>query len=77
MKLNRKEVDGKEEPVYVADKIGGLKSGSRVEDADYSVEAALVDKYVELIISSHNEGCLWRNRGCDGEQDSYLFIHRY
>lgn len=49
VKLNRKEVEGKEQPVYVAEKI----------------EEALVDKYVELIVSSHDEGCLWRKRGCD------------
>lgn len=49
VKLNRKEVDGKEEPVYIAQ----------------NIEDALVEKYVELIITSHNEDCLWRKRGCD------------
>ncbi|KAL5318664.1 hypothetical protein ACEPPN_013728 [Leptodophora sp. 'Broadleaf-Isolate-01'] len=49
VKLNRKEVDGKEEPVYVAQ----------------NIEDALVDKYVELIVTSHDENCLWRKRGCD------------
>lgn len=49
MKLNKKEVDGKEEPVYVAQ----------------NIEDALVDKYVELIVTSHDEDCLWRKRGCD------------
>lgn len=49
MKLNKKEVEGKEEPVYVAS----------------NIEEALVDKYVELIITSHDEDCLWRKRGCD------------
>lgn len=49
MKLNKKEIDGKEEPVYVAQ----------------NIEDALVDKYVELIVTSHNEDCLWRKRGCD------------
>ncbi|TVY53970.1 mRNA export factor rsm1 [Lachnellula cervina] len=49
VKLNKKEVDGKEEPVYVAQ----------------NIEDALVDKYVELIVSSHEENCLWRKRGCD------------
>lgn len=50
VKLNKKEVDGKEQPVYVA---------SQIEDA-------LVSKYAEMIISSHAEHCLWRQRGCDG-----------
>jgi hypothetical protein len=49
VKLNKKEVNGKEEPIYVAQ----------------NIEDALVDKYVELIITSHNEDCLWRKRGCD------------
>ncbi|KAI5459278.1 C3HC zinc finger-like-domain-containing protein [Mariannaea sp. PMI_226] len=49
VKVNRKVVDGKEMPVLVP---------SEVEDA-------LVDKYAELIITSHKEECLWRRRGCD------------
>ncbi|PVH84178.1 zf-C3HC-domain-containing protein [Cadophora sp. DSE1049] len=49
VKLNKKEVDGKEEPVYVAQ----------------NIEDALVDKYVGLIVSSHDENCLWKKRGCD------------
>ncbi|KAL2069668.1 hypothetical protein VTL71DRAFT_14347 [Oculimacula yallundae] len=49
VKLNKKEVDGKEEAVYVAQ----------------NIEDALVDKYVELIVTSHDESCLWRQRGCD------------
>jgi hypothetical protein len=31
------------------------------------LENALVDKYVELIVTSHDEDCLWRKRGCDGK----------
>ncbi|KUI69614.1 mRNA export factor rsm1 [Cytospora mali] len=49
VKLNRKEVDGKEVPVLVP---------SEIEDA-------LVARYVELIGASHQEDCLWRKRGCD------------
>jgi hypothetical protein len=26
-----------------------------------------VDKYVELIVTSHEDNCLWRERGCDGK----------
>ncbi|PON27677.1 hypothetical protein TGAM01_v203444 [Trichoderma gamsii] len=29
------------------------------------VEAALVDKYAELIVSAHQSDCLWKRRGCD------------
>lgn len=49
VKLNRKEVDGKEVPVLVASEI----------------EEALVEKYAELIVTYHQEDCLWRKRGCD------------
>ncbi|KAH8816169.1 C3HC zinc finger-like-domain-containing protein [Xylogone sp. PMI_703] len=49
VKLNRREVDGKEEPVYIPE----------------NIEEALVSKYEELIVASHNEDCLWRKRGCD------------
>lgn len=49
VKLNRKEVDGKEVPVLVPSEI----------------EEALVAKYVDLIITSHQDDCLWRKRGCD------------
>ncbi|CCU82196.1 unnamed protein product [Blumeria hordei] len=49
VKLNQKEVDGKEQPVYVA----------------HAIEEELVNKYVDLIVSSHHEDCLWRKRGCD------------
>ncbi|KAM0415832.1 hypothetical protein ACHAPT_013192 [Fusarium lateritium] len=49
VKLNRKVVDGKEIAVLVASEI----------------EEALVDKYADLIVTSHQEDCLWRKRGCD------------
>ena len=50
VKLNKKEkVGGGEEEVLVASQI----------------KEELVDKYVELIITSHGEDCLWRQRGCD------------
>ncbi|EFQ30314.1 uncharacterized protein GLRG_05458 [Colletotrichum graminicola M1.001] len=49
VKLNKREVDGKEVPVLVAS----------------DVEEALVDKYSELIVTAHLEECLWRKQGCD------------
>ena len=51
VKLNRKEVDGKEIPVLIA--------------AD--IAESVVDQYAELIITSHRQDCLWRKKGCDGE----------
>ncbi|PSR97424.1 C3HC zinc finger-like-domain-containing protein, partial [Coniella lustricola] len=49
VRLNKKEVDGKEVAVLVPSEI----------------EEALVQKYVELIVTSHQDDCLWRKRGCD------------
>jgi hypothetical protein len=31
------------------------------------IEEALVEKYAEMIVTSHAESCLWRQRGCDGK----------
>lgn len=55
VKLNRKEVAGKEVAVLVA---------SEIEDA-------LVEKYVELMVTAHQDDCLWRKRGCDGKLFTY------
>ncbi|KAM3526139.1 hypothetical protein NHJ13051_003633 [Beauveria bassiana] len=55
VKLNRKEQDGKEVSVLIASEI----------------EEALVEKYADLIVSSHQPDCLWKKRGCD---DSLLRI---
>ncbi|PHH80058.1 hypothetical protein CDD82_1990 [Ophiocordyceps australis] len=33
--------------------------------ASAEVENALEEKYAELIVSSHQQDCLWRRRGCD------------
>ncbi|KAK2592017.1 hypothetical protein QQS21_010288 [Conoideocrella luteorostrata] len=49
VKLNRKESDGKEVSVLVSSEIA----------------EALIDKYADLIVSSHQQDCLWRKRGCD------------
>ncbi|KAK4135001.1 zf-C3HC-domain-containing protein [Trichocladium antarcticum] len=49
VRVNRKEVDGKEISVLIASEI----------------EASVVDKYAELIVESHADDCLWRKKGCD------------
>ncbi|KAK3175356.1 hypothetical protein OEA41_002603 [Lepraria neglecta] len=36
----------------------------------------LVEKYAEMIITSHEGGCLWRRRGCDGIQDIICGVAR-
>lgn len=40
------------------------------EDYDWREKAQeqLVEKYAEMIAKSHDGGCLWRRRGCDGEK---------
>jgi hypothetical protein len=51
VKTNKREVDGKEVSVLV---------GSDIEEA-------MVKKFAELIIEAHQDDCLWRKQGCDGE----------
>jgi hypothetical protein len=51
IRLQKTDTDGKVIPVLVP---------AEVEDA-------LVEKYAELIVTAHQEECLWRKRGCDGE----------
>jgi hypothetical protein len=77
VKLNRKEVDGKEQPVYIAQNIGTADEKYGTALSDFNLEDALVEKYVELIITSHEENCLWRKRGCDGWFLSLSNLQRY
>ena len=45
------------------------------EDEDEWREKAreqLVEKYAEMIVTSHDSGCLWRRKGCDGMRDGLL-----
>ncbi|CAF9922214.1 hypothetical protein IMSHALPRED_005621 [Imshaugia aleurites] len=44
------------------------------EDEDEWREKAqeqLVDKYAEMVVTSHDGGCLWRRKGCDGMHDTF------
>jgi hypothetical protein len=56
VKLNRREVDGREISVLIASEIA----------------ESVVDKYAELIIDAHAEDCLWKKKGCDGENPHSL-----
>ena len=50
----------------------GERSSDEGADEDEWREQAqeeLVGKYAEMIVTSHDGGCLWRRRGCDGVQD--------
>ena len=45
------------------------------EDEDEWREKAqeqLVHRYAEMIVTSHDSGCLWRRKGCDGRRDDFL-----
>lgn len=75
VKLNVKEVDGQEERVLNASEIGThnirrAAPGMLTRNA----EEALVERYVELIITSHAEDCLWRQRGCDGRSSDHVCL---
>lgn len=37
------------------------------DDWREKAQAQLVEKYAEMIATAHDEGCLWRRRGCDGK----------
>jgi hypothetical protein len=50
VKINTRSVDGKQAPIVV---------GS-------DVEQGLTKRFSELIIEAHEEDCLWRKHGCDG-----------
>jgi len=52
VKTNTRTVDGKEIPVVV---------GSDVEEG-------FAKRFSELIIDGHDEDCLWRRHGCDGNE---------
>lgn len=47
----------------------GNDSNDESEEDDWRAAALeqLVEKYAEMIITEHEEGCLWRVRGCDGK----------
>ena len=36
------------------------------EDWKIAAHAQLVERYAAMIVTEHDEGCLWRIRGCDG-----------
>jgi hypothetical protein len=38
------------------------------QDWRKDAQEQLVEKYAEMIISGHDDGCLWRRRGCDGNE---------
>jgi hypothetical protein len=68
VKLNVKEVDGEEQMVLNASEIGVyVYCINELRDTNNLKEQGLVEKYAQLIIASHAESCLWRQRGCDGK----------
>jgi hypothetical protein len=68
VKLNVKESDGEGARVLNASDIGMHPLISIIGYTTYYLtEKALVEKYAQLIITSHGETCLWKQRGCDGK----------
>ncbi|KAK3998292.1 putative mRNA export factor rsm1 [Cladorrhinum sp. PSN332] len=49
VKINKKEIDGREISVLIASEI----------------EEGVVRRYAELVVESHRGDCLWRKKGCD------------
>ncbi|KAA6413578.1 MAG: hypothetical protein FRX48_03324 [Lasallia pustulata] len=41
-------------------------SGQESDEWRKDAQEQLVERYSETIVSGHEEGCLWRSRGCDG-----------
>jgi hypothetical protein len=58
VRTNTRTVEGKEVPVVV---------GS-------DVEQGLAKRFSELIIEAHDEDCLWRRHGCDGNGPTTPFL---
>lgn len=54
--------------------IEGLEPSEDAEDEYYDwrdeAQKELVKRYTEMIVTEHDEGCLWRRRGCDGTSSS-------
>jgi hypothetical protein len=67
VKLNIKELEGEEAKVLNASDIGISLPQNICFVTKCFVEEALVEKYAQMIITSHGETCLWKQRGCDGE----------
>lgn len=50
------------------------KNGKEIdfsEDFEVGTEDGLVEKYQDLIVTGHEEGCLWRRMGCKGIATPY------
>ena len=58
VKINRKEVDGKEISVLIASEI----------------EESVIASYAQLVVESHGGDCLWRRKGCDGMSFFFFFF---
>ena len=76
VKLNVKEVDGEEQRVLNASEIGMCIVSNDLRSTNKPKEQGLVEKYAQLIVTSHAESCLWRQRGCDGEYQVVLVNNR-
>lgn len=49
------------------------ESGQESDDWRKGAQEQLVERYLDAIVSGHEEDCLWRTRGCDGTWAISLF----
>ena len=66
-------LESRENKENLEDKVEDQKREDENEDEDEDEDdwrekarEQLIDKYAEMIVTAHNEGCMWRRRGCDG-----------
>ena len=61
IKLEREEDEERQD--------SGIDIDLEIEDDDWSasVSEQLVERYADMIVTAHDDYCLWRKRGCDGK----------
>ena len=56
----------------------GEELASNVEEDEdewrENAQRQLVERYAEMIVTSHDSGCLWRRKGCDGMYCTFLTV---
>jgi hypothetical protein len=48
-----------------------------LDDEQTDAGRAVVEHYKEMVVDEHDESCLWRRRGCDGELPSHRASLKY
>lgn len=58
--------DGVEEDTVMSD-VEGLEGERIKREARKRMQREIVDRYRGMVVTEHEDYCLWRRRGCDGE----------